>query len=160
MKILRQIKKLIIKTYIYVLITKWQVDGKSVSEQAQVLFPDGFVGLSSQSKTIMSEFQAENYAQLVIDAKDLINAYGLKDGDAFFGRYMNYGLFRAGSLSMKGDQFTLTYNNVNILANSIRFNTDVELTSIGGKLLINGKEIAVVGGDIDTGTNKITGSGQ
>ena len=61
---------------------------------------------------------------------------------------------------MKGDQFNLTYNNVNILANSIRFNTDVELTSIGWKLLLNGKEIAVVGGDIDTGTNKITGSGQ
>lgn len=136
----------------------WNTPNKR-TEKAPLYFIDGIIGINSNESVLIGINEPTLYGLNIGQYERLREAYGLKDEDVFVGRNRNYMLFRNGNLRMKGTSISLEYNELNITANSINFN-GVALTSIDGKLLINGKEIAVVGGDINTGTNKITGSGQ
>lgn len=136
----------------------WSSLNKRV-EKAPLYFIDGIIGINSDESVLIGVNEPTLYGFNIGQYEKLRKDYGLADGDVFVGRNRNYMLFRAGNLRMKGATLTLEYNEVDIVANEINFN-GVKLTSVGGKIFINDKEIAVVGGDINTETNKITGSGQ
>ena len=136
----------------------WNTPNKR-TEKARLYFIDGIIGVNSEESVMIGVNEPTLYGFNVGEYEKIRENYGLKDGDVCVGRNRNYALFRNGNLRMSGTKFTVEYNELQILANSINFN-GVVLTVADGKLLINNKEIAVVGGDINTSTNKITGSGQ
>ena len=136
----------------------WNTPNKRM-EKAPLYFIDGIIGINSEESVMIGVNEPTLYGFNVGQYEKLRKDYGLKDDDDFVGRNRNYILFRNGNLNMKGTTLKLEYNELQIVANSINFN-GISLTATGGKLFINGKEIAVVGGDINTTTNKITGSGQ
>jgi len=136
----------------------WNTPDKR-TEKAPLYFMDGIIGINSEESVMIGVNEPTLFGFNIGEYKKLRTTYGLKDGDVFVGRGRNYALFRNGNLTMKGGTLRLEYNALEVVANSLNFN-GVVLKVVDGKLLINNKEIAVVGGDINTGTNKITGSGQ
>lgn len=162
MNILRRINKITITAASAVLsnFTKWRLIDESIDTEVQMLFPDGIIAINTDSKSWISKFQAKNYALFTSDYADLIKKYSLKDKDVFIGRENNYLLFRNGDLEIKTKNLKIDCDEANIIvANKIKIN-NVELTFVAGKMLIGGKEIAVVGGSVDSGTYLINNSGQ
>lgn len=162
MNLLRKINKISISAASLVLanFTKWRLGNESIDTDVQMLFPDGIIAINSDSKSWISKFQAKNYALFASDYANLIKKYSLKDKDVFIGRENNYLLFRNGDLEIKSKTFNIACDDINItVANKIKIN-DIELTFIEGKMLIGGKEIAVVGGSVDPETHLINTSGQ
>ena len=160
MKFLRTINKLITGDGLSLNFTRWKIGADTLTNDVDVLFPDGIISINSLSKAVISKFQSEHKAVLADYSVDLIAKYNLVDGDIFLGRDSNYLLFREGSLSIESDQLNIDCNDVNItVANSITVN-GIELTFVADKMLINGAEIAVVGGDVNPTTHKIEISGQ
>lgn len=188
MKILRDIKQLIFKTSLFTKVREWGIDGTDIFSKPMVLFPDGIIGINSNSKVSVEEYQETNYAKFYSDYRSLLSKYALKDMDVFLGRDSNYILFRDGitklentSLEITSDSSLLTSKELNVVSDSslitskvldVVSETSIEVTTpiltlngvgitvVAGKLFIGGKEVAVVGGDIDPTTNKITVSGQ
>lgn len=167
MNLLRTIKKIAINTTVIASFTKWRLGNQDSDADVDVLFPVGCVGIKSDAKAWISKFQANNYSFLVKDYQELIAKYSLVDNDLFYGDDENYILLRNGSMTIKSADINLNCTNLNLtcddiaitVANSITVN-GIALTFVADKFLINGIEIAVVGGDISTVTNKITVSGQ
>lgn len=174
MKILRDIKQLIFKTSLFTKVREWGIDGTDIFSKPMVLFPDGIIGINSNSKVSVEEYQETNYAKFYSDYRSLLSKYALKDMDVFLGRDSNYILFRDGitklentSLEITSDSSLITSKVLDVVSEtSIEVTTPiltlngVGITVVAGKLFIGGKEVAVVGGDIDPTTNKITVSGQ
>lgn len=156
---LRAISQFIFKNGLTVKFVRWNLGKESLTETAKVLFPDGIIAINKDGKAWISQFQSDNFALLVDGAEKLITDYSLKDGDVFVGRNRNYLLFRNGDLKIKCATLEIDCNNIEILTNEININ-GVILTFVDGKILINSKEVAVVGGDISVLTSKITTSGQ
>lgn len=166
-KILRTINKLITGNGISLRYTLWKIENRKINRDVDVLFPDGLISINSNSKAEISDFGEKNNAKFVTYALDLISKYSLIDGDVFLGRDSNYILFRSGSINLKTDTLTIDSNEINIDCNEININVtnsvtinNVALTFVGDKMLVNGKEVAVVGGDVNPSTNKISVSGQ
>lgn len=160
MNLLRTVKKLEIGSTVKSFFARWKIEGKDVNSTVDVLFPVGCVGISSQSKSWITKFQAENYSILVSNYQDIISKFSLKDGDYFYGKDNNYILVQGDNISIKTKQLNIESENINInVTNGINLN-GVQITISGNKILFNSKEVAVVGGDISTVTNKITTSGQ
>ena len=185
---LRSIKKLNINNSVRGIFTRWKIQAKDYDETIPILFGDGLISINSQAKMNIGEYQAENYATLVSDGFDLVKKYSLKDGNVFLGRDENYLLMRGGDLDIKTKDLNIETNDISIEANNLDLNCqDINITCqdliltatslnitcpsitingivfafTGGKLSINGKEVAVIGGDIDPViTNKIITSGQ
>lgn len=165
--ILRDIKKLIINNGLSAKYNLWSIGDKNIERDVDVIFPDGLISINSSSKIQVTDFGERNRAKIVTYAADLINKYSIVDGDVFLGRDSNYLLFRNGSLSIQSTNLDININELNIDCEDININVtnaitinNVPLTFVGDKMLINGKEIAVVGGDINPSTNKISVSGQ
>lgn len=160
MNLLRSINKLSITSTVKAFFSRWKIEGKDLNTSVDVLFPIGCVGISSSAKTWISKFQADNYAFLVSNASAVIDKFQLQDGDYFYGKDENYLLVQDDNMTIKTKVLNLLVDNINItVSNNITVN-GIVLTFNDNKMLINGKQIAVVGGDISTITNKITTSGQ
>lgn len=110
------------------------------------------MAFNSEESIMIGTNQETLYALNVSKNEKLRAKYGLKDKDVFLGRDGNYLLFRDGNL-------TINTGNINITADKITFN-GVDIKMSEGVLSVNDKPIAVVGGDVDPITNKITISGQ
>lgn len=160
MNLLRTVKKLEIGATVKSFFARWKIEGKDVNSSVDVVFPIGCIGISSKAKSWISKFQAENYSFLVSNYQNIISKFSLKDGDYFYGKDENYILIQGENIFIKTKQLNINSDSINInVANSIVLN-GVPITISGNKILFNSKEVAVVGGDISTVTNKITTSGQ
>jgi len=160
MNLLRTIKKITINSTVKALFSKWRIEGKDYDGTADVYFPIGCVGISSQGKSWINKFQADNNALLVSDAKTIIQQFNVKDGDYFYGDSTNYLLLQDGNINIKTKSLDINCESINITTtNNITIN-GVVFSFSANKISIGGKEVAVVGGDISTVTNKITTSGQ
>lgn len=161
MNILRTINNWVIKSGLVTSnFTKWKIEGKNETDDVQTLFPVGCIGLKKTAKLWISKFQANNYSFFVSDYADIIKKFNLKDGDYFYGKDNNYILVQDNDIKIKTANLNVDLDNLNItISGNIKIN-DIILSFSENKISINGKEIAVIGGDVNTTSGKIITSGQ
>lgn len=161
MNLLRQIKQIFINSGVVSNYLQWKLGTQEVVDKVPVLFQSGCIGINSKAKLWISKFQAKNYAFIVNDYSDLITKYSLQDGDYFYGFEDNYIIFRSsGDIFIKTKDLNIESQNINITLTDKIIVNGINLAFSGSKFTINNKEIAVVGGDVNPSTNKITVSGQ
>lgn len=160
MNLLRDIKKITISSTVKSFFSRWRIEGKDYEASVDILFPVGCIGITSKAKNWINKFQAENKAILVSDGSDLIKKFNLKDGDFFYGEADNYLLLKDKNLQIKTKSLNIDCQDINITTSGNITINNVVFSFSADKISIGGKEIAVVGGDINTSTNKITTSGQ
>lgn len=160
--LIRNIIKLILGKQLFAQFVKWTIDGSAVMDTAKIFFIDGVTAFTSDADVLLGLIPGSNFGIIGSNAEDIIKLLNMQSGDVVLGRPLdgNYILFRAGSSMAKGKELILSYDTFNLMASSFKFNSGMNITSEGGKLFINGKEIAVIGGTVDPTDNTIITSGQ
>lgn len=160
MNLLRDIQRITKTTSgVFSKYIKWSLGETKVEGNVRLIFSDGLIAFS-KNKVSVSKYQEATYAEVKGDYQELIDKYNISEDDVFLGRDGNYILFRNGNIAIKTSRLNLECDDVDItITNAITVN-GVALTFVADKMLINGKEVAVIGGDVNPLTNKIEVSGQ
>ncbi len=162
--IFEKINKFLTDKILKISIDKYKLENEQLSIESEVVYPDGIISVNQNAYSITMKDEYGVFISNIVDADNainLINKYKIVDNELLVGREENYIIFRNNfSLQIKNnDTICESSNSFQISSNEIDFN-GIKLTVANGKLLLNGKEISVVGGDIDPTSNKIINSGQ
>jgi hypothetical protein len=149
MSFIRKIDK--IKNFIASCVL-WKLGDTNRMAKAPLYFIDGLIAINSSESMLIGENQPDLFALNIGEYQKLREQYQIKDNDVFVGRENNYLLFRDGVLTIKTTD--LVINASKIIYNGLEINVTANIISI------NGKQVAVIGGDVDLLTGKITASGQ
>jgi hypothetical protein len=162
--IFEKISKFLIDKTLKIFIDRYKIGKDQLSIESEVIYPDGIISVNQDAYSITMKDEYGVFISNIVDcdnAINLINKYKILDQELLVGREENYIIFRKDfSLQIKNNTTTFECaNTFKVVSPEINFN-GIKLTILNGKLLLNGKEISVVGATIDPATNKIINSGQ
>ena len=144
------------KNELFLTINRAKLEEDQLDADTEIVYPDGIISVNPNAYAISYVDQYGVFVSNVVDVNNYVNLikkYEIVNQDLFVGREENYIIFRTNlSLQIK--------NNSTILDTQTIIINGLEFTVNNGKFFINGKEVAVVGGDINPSTNKIINSGQ
>lgn len=144
------------KNELFLTINRAKLEGEQLDADTEIVYPDGIISVNPNAYAVSHVDQYGVFVSNVVDVDNYVNLikkHEIVNQDLFVGREENYIIFRTNlSLQIKNNNTIL--DTQTIVINGLQFTVN------NGKFFINGKEVAVVGGDINPSTNKIINSGQ
>lgn len=155
MNYIRTAKKIILEK-LSVIVSYYKIGKEEITSNIGLFFTQGLISIKESNK--MQIINAEDGIKGTPISQNIPDIY--KVGNTLLyeaSNQNNYALFQDGNIKIKTDKLTIEANNIEINCSNFILN-GVAFSVISGKLFINNKEVAVIGGEIVN--NIINSSGQ